>query len=224
VKIPGWEDRNSQDLGLEKLMKRLVLALLGLVLAVTTTVLPAAAQDSYTIKSGDVLRIEVLEDPSLNRSTLVLPDGNIALPLAGTLRASGLTLEQLQAAVAARMAPNFATTPTVYVGLDALAAPRPVTGTAAAAPMLDVYVIGEAAKPGKFQVKPGTTVLQFLAEIGGFSKFAATKRIQLRRTVAGVETTYLVNYKAIEAGAAGTGLGTIAAGDVFIIPQRHLFE
>ena len=203
-------------------MKRLVLALIGLVFAVTA----AAAQDSYKIKPGDVLRIEVLEDAGLNRSTLVLPDGRIALPLAGTVQASGMTLEQLQSTLAARIAPNFATTPTVYVGLDSLAAPRPATGSGAvAAPlMLDVYVIGEAAKPGKFQVKPGTTILQFLAEMGGFSQFAATKRIQLRRTTAGVETTYTVNYKAVEAGAAGTGLGTIAAGDVFIIPQRRLFE
>ena len=205
-------------------MKRLVLALMGLVFAASAAVLPAAAQDSYKIKPGDVLRIEVLEDASLNRSTLVLPDGRIALPLAGTVQASGMTLEQLQSTLAARIAPNFATTPTVYVGLDSLAAPRPGTGAVAAPLMLDVYVIGEAAKPGKFQVKPGTTILQFLAEMGGFSQFAATKRIQLRRTTAGVETTYTVNYKAVEAGAAGTGLGTIAAGDVFIIPQRRLFE
>lgn len=206
-------------------MKRLVLALIGLLFAVTATVLPAAAQDAYTIKPGDVLRIEVLEDPSLNRSTLVLPDGRISLPLAGTVQAAGMTLEQLQATLATRIAPNFATTPTVYVGLDSLAQPKPAGSGVAAAPlMLDVYVIGEAVKPGKFQVKPGTTVLQFLAEMGGFSNFAATKRIQLRRTTAGVETTYVINYKAVEAGAVGAGLGTIAAGDVFIIPQRRLFE
>lgn len=205
-------------------MKRLVLALMGLVLAVTA----AAAQDSYKIKPGDVLRVEVLEDPSLNRSTLVLPDGRIALPLAGTLQASGMTLEQVQGAIATRIAPNFAATPTVYVGLDSVAVPQPATGgtgVAATPLMLDVYVIGESAKPGKFQVRPGTTVLQFLAEMGGFSNFAATQRIQLRRTTAtGVETTYVINYKAVEAGATGTGLGTIAAGDVFIIPQRRLFE
>ena len=205
-------------------MKRLILALMGLVFAASAAVLPAAAQDSYKIKPGDVLRIEVLEDASLNRSTLVLPDGSIALPLAGTVQAGGLTLEQLQSAIAARIAPNFATTPTVYVGMDSLAVPNPDTGVAALPLMLDVYVIGETAKPGKFQVTPGTTILQFLAEMGGFSQFAATKRIQLRRTTAGIETTYMVNYKAVEAGAAGTGLGTIVAGDVFIIPQRRLFE
>ena len=38
-------------------------------------VAPAAAQDSYRLKSGDVLSIEVLEDPSLNREVLILPSG-----------------------------------------------------------------------------------------------------------------------------------------------------
>jgi polysaccharide biosynthesis/export protein len=38
--------------------------------------LQASAQEGgYLIRPGDVLRIEVLEDPGLNRSVLVAPDG-----------------------------------------------------------------------------------------------------------------------------------------------------
>ena len=48
--------------------------LLGLMLALFLA--PAAAlANSYNIQPGDVLQMEVLEDPSLNRSLLVLPDG-----------------------------------------------------------------------------------------------------------------------------------------------------
>jgi polysaccharide biosynthesis/export protein len=87
-------------------------------------------------------------------------------------------------------------------------------------------VVGEAAKSGKIGVAPGTTVLQFFAEMGGFSKFAATKRIQLRRTDAktGEETIYNLNYDAIEAGSSGAGSTTLADGDVIVVPQRKLFE
>ena len=35
--------------------------------------------------AGDVLNIEVLEDASLNRQALVLPDGRVTVPLAGNL-------------------------------------------------------------------------------------------------------------------------------------------
>ena len=87
-------------------------------------------------------------------------------------------------------------------------------------------MIGEGAKAGKLSVAPGTTVLQFFAEMGGFSKFAATKRIHLRRSDArtGKETSYLINYDAIESGTSKMGATVLRKGDVIVIPQRKLFE
>ena len=70
------------------------------------------------------------------------------------------------------------------------------------------------------QLAPGTTVLQAFAEMGGFSKFAATKRIQLRRGA----TTYKLNYDMIEAGTSTDGGTTLKDGDVIVVPQRKLFE
>jgi polysaccharide export outer membrane protein len=189
---------------------------------------PTLAQNGYRIKSGDVVRIEVLEDPNLNRSVLVLPDGRISVPLAGTVQASGLTLEELQANLVGKLAPNFAATPTVFVGIDSLSIPAvPVTNSSiVAAPFLiDVYMLGEAANPGKYEVGPGTTLLQFFAQSGGFSKFAATKRIQLRRVDAsGVERVYTFDYNAMERGAISNRTTVMAEGDVIIVPQRRLFE
>jgi polysaccharide export outer membrane protein len=201
-------------------MKQLIVALVGLVMAV----LPAAAQDTYQIKVGDVLSIEVLEDTTLNRSVLVAPDGRITLPLAGSVKVSGESVDQVQADLTAKLAPNFAAKPTVYVGISSVAAAKAVGGTASAK-TVNVYVIGQALKPGKYAIDRGTTILQFLAEIGGFTNYAATKRIQLHRVDAsGKEVVYTLNYGAVEAGAADTLTGTVANGDVFIIPPRHLFE
>jgi polysaccharide export outer membrane protein len=174
-----------------------------------------------------VLRVEVLEDPSLNRAALVAPDGRITMPLAGGIRASGRTVEAVQADLAARLTSSFAAAPTVFVSVERLAERLPAGVAAAApAPTITVYVMGEAAKPGKLQVAPGTTVLQLFAEMGGFGKFAATKRIQLRRTdsTTGGETTYRLNYNAIEAGTSTSGATTLQGGDVIVVPQRRLFE
>ena len=84
--------------------------------------------------------------------------------------------------------------------------------------------MGEAAKSGKISVAPGTTMLQMFAEMGGFSKFAATKRIQLRRAdkASGTEKVYSFNYKDIESGT--TKAGILMDGDVILVPQRKLFE
>ena len=197
-----------------------VLALPFLLAALTV---PATAQDGgYLIRSGDTLRIEVLEDPGLNRSVLVSPDGRITLPLAGGVRAAGKTVEAVQSELSARLVPN-------YVSIERIAervARGGGGGGVAAVPTLDIYVIGEAAKAGKLSVARGTTVLQFFAEMGGFSKFAATKRIQLRRTnpKTGEETSYTINYDAIENGSSRMGATVLMKGDVIVIPQRKLFE
>ena len=203
-----------------KLLKS-VLTLMVLVTAIPAT---GMAQASYKIHAGDVLQLEVLEDASLNRSLLVLPDGSITVPSGGTLTAAGFTVAQVQAAVTAALTPNFANPPTVYLAVGTLAPRVVATGGPVSAAVVAVYVLGEAAKPGRIDVPPGTTMLQFLAEAGGLSPFAATKRIQLRRTDAtGHETVYVFNYNAIMAGAAAPVV-ILQKGDVIVIPQRRLFE
>lgn len=180
------------------------------------------AQD-YRVRSGDVLQIEVLEDATLNRSAIVLPDGQISLPLVGSVRAAGRSLAEVQADLAARLAPNFATAPTVFVTLSALAERAPAT--ASAPRTMDIYVLGAANSPGKVDVKPGATLLQALAQAGGLSPFAAKKRIQLRRVdKSGNESVYKFDLDAIERGASGGGATRLMGGDVIVIPQRKLFE
>ena len=59
-----------------------------------------------------------------------------------------------------------------------------------------------SATPAWSRCEPGTTLLQAIALAGGLDRFAATKRIQLRRTdpATGQERLYLFNYNAVERG------------------------
>jgi polysaccharide biosynthesis/export protein len=196
--------------------------LLALVVVLPILASTAWAQD-YRVRSGDVLQIEVLEDATLNRTAIVLPDGQISLPLVGSVRAAGRSLSQVQSDLASRLAPNFASPPTVYVTLSALA--ERVPSTPAAARTIDIFVLGAANAPGKVEVKPGTTLLQALAQAGGVSPFGAKKRIQLRRVdKSGNENVYKFDLDAIERGEAGGGATKLVGGDVIVIPQRKLFE
>ncbi len=192
-------------------MKSIFTLLLALLLA-PIFALPASAQDSYRIRSGDVLRVEVLEDTTLNRTALVAPDGRVTLPLAGSIAASGRSIEAVQAEIAAKLAPNFASAPNVYVGIEQVG--EPATGSG-----MRVYVMGEAATPGLYTVRHGSNLLQVLAETGGFTRFAATNRIQVQR--GGHVMTF--NYRAVEEGAAARPM-VIKSGDVIVIPTRRLFE
>ena len=195
----------------------------GLVSATASFV---AAQDNYVIRPGDTLQIEVLEDSGLNRSTLVLPDGSISFPMVGTLSVKGRTVEQLGQSLGAALAPNFASPPNVYVSVASLTKTAP-RGTGTGSRKVEVYAIGEVTIPGMIEVKQGTTILQFLAESGGLTKFAAEKRIELHRTDSktGAITTYRFNYLTPAGGDSGISGGTkLAAGDVIKVPRRRLFE
>lgn len=205
-------------------MKRLFASLITAVFGIAAIMSPAHAE-GYALRAGDVVKIEVLEDPSLNRSVLVAPDGRISIPLVGTIKAAGLSVDAVGTAISSRIASNFSAPPSVFVSLERLAERTGGTGTGKAA-TITIYVIGEAAKAGKLEVAPGTTVLQLFAEMGGFGKFAATQRIQLRRTDAktGTDQVFKLNYDAIEAGTSKGGNTTLRNGDVFVIPQRKLFE
>ncbi|MGI9390916.1 MAG: polysaccharide biosynthesis/export family protein [Boseongicola sp.] len=186
----------------------------------------AYAQSQYQIQSGDTLQIEVLEDPSLNRTVLVLPNGSITFPFVGNVQAGGQTPGQVQGAITSGIASNFATQPTVFVTVQALRTRAAPTSGGGSRGTIDVYMLGEIGSPGEKSIRRGTTILQALASTGGFTKFAATKRILLRRTNprTGEQTVSRINYKAIADGASGGQDVVLADGDVIIVPERRLFE
>jgi len=183
------------------------------------------AQDIYRIKPGDTLQVEVLEDPSLNRNVLVLPDGSISFPMAGTVRAGGRSVDVVASTLSEEMTGNFAVAPTVLVSVAALA-PRDAPRAAAGPELMNIYIVGEANTPGRKEVLPGTTLLQFLAEAGGLSRFAAEKRIQLRRVDprSNQETVYRFNYRTMGGSDSISGTTVLAPGDVIVVPERRLFE
>ena len=186
---------------------------------------PATAQEGYQVRAGDVLRIEVIEDSSLNRSVLVAPDGSINVPLAGAIRARGRTLQSIQTDLANALAPNFATTPSVFVALERQVQRQPsIPQPPRPEPTIAIFTLGEVGSAGRIDVAEGTTVLQLFAQMGGFSRFAATSRIQLRRTENGQETIYTIDYRAIEEGRSDAGSLRLREGDVIVVPQRRLFE
>jgi polysaccharide export outer membrane protein len=206
-------------------MRQFLLALAALLpvvpaamLAAMLTAAPAQAQSaSYRIQPGDMLQLTVLEDASLNGQLLVTPDGRVSVPLAGTIRVAGQTVDTVETIIADQLASNFAVRPTVFVAL---------TSVDPSAGLFEIFVLGEVTSPGAREVRAGTTLLQALALAGGPDRFAATKRIQLRRTdpSTGQERLYLFNYNAVERGGSIQSMIALREGDVIIVPERRLFE
>lgn len=195
-------------------MKKILFTML---IALLSAPFALAQSASYRIQPGDVLAITVLEDDTLNQQVLVTPDGRISMPLAGSVQAAGNSVQTVESTIADRLASNFAVRPSVFVSVaevdeDGLTFP--------------IYVVGEVTAPGVQEVETGTNLLQAIALAGGPDRFAATKRIQLRRIDAatGREKLYIFNYNAVERGGAIQSMITLREGDVIVVPERRLFE
>lgn len=182
--------------------------------------------DDYFLKEGDVIEVTVREDPGLNRRLMIGPDGKVNMALAGVVIAAGNTVEAVQNDIFRRLQSSFVADPTVTVSLVALGAgdASGLLGGDGALDSKTIFVMGRVARPGPYSVDRSIGVLQALSLAGGFDDFAATKRIQVRRTENGQETVHLFNYDDVEDGELAQSNIELLDGDTIVVPKRGLFE
>ena len=109
--------------------------------------------DSYQIGPGDVLHISVWKEEDMQLDVLVTPDGGITFPLAGEIKASGLTTKAITE---------------VLVGKLKRYIPHPIVTVSVLKSVSNkVYVIGKVNRPGEFTATGYLDVLQALTMAGG---------------------------------------------------------
>ncbi len=113
-----------------------------------------AASTAPRLQGGEKIRINVFNEPGLSGDYDVDQSGFISLPLAGTIRAVGLTQSQLELDLALKFRSQYLRNPKVTVTILQF---RPI------------YVVGEVEKPGEYPYKSGLNVLTALALAGGAS-------------------------------------------------------
>jgi polysaccharide biosynthesis/export protein len=178
----------------------------------------AKAQESRAaLQPGDVVSITVYQDPKLDRQVLIGPTGMISFPLAGQIRAGGLTPAALENVLKARLKGKFSEEPDVTVSLVGL---KPLEEDLKP----KIFITGEVLRPGPFVMQQRLNVMQAIAVAGGFSPFAAKQRIQLRRKIDGVESIFVFNYNDFFSGRNFENNISLRAGDVIIVPEKGLFE
>ncbi len=112
------------------------------------------ATPAYRFYPGDEIEIVVFSAPELNRNVTVGPDGRIALPLVGAVRAADLTADELHDALVSAYAaqlrmPELSVTPRTYSSRQ-------------------VFVGGEVARPGIYEMPAQIDAFQAVALAGGF--------------------------------------------------------
>lgn len=176
---------------------------------------------AQTVRPGDTLDISVWQDPKLDRKVVVTPDGSIALPLVGHLKAGGMTLQALESELQKRLQKNYTGQLDITVSLAATA---PALSPEDDQTQARVFVTGEVARPGPYVIKPQTNIVQAITQAGGLGPFAARRRIQVHRQIKGGDSILLFDYLAFQNGTGTTDNINLRTGDIIIVPERGLFE
>jgi polysaccharide export outer membrane protein len=162
-----------------------------------------------------------LQDPKLDRQVVVDPSGQIAFPLAGHIRARGLTPQAVEHMLKEKLKSNYKDENLdVTVSFVTASKPDPVEDDLKP----KIFITGEVLRPGSYIVRQRTTLMQAISLAGGLGPYAAKRRLQVRRRFGGDETIFVFDYRAYEAGADLEGNITLHAGDVIMVPERGLFE
>jgi len=170
----------------------------------------AAAADAYKLNPGDVLQISVWKEEGLQQQVLVLPDGEISFPLAGHIKAAGLSPEQLQNVLQKRLK-NFFADPVITVTVVQVGGNK-------------IYVIGQVRNPGEFPANRPVDVMQALSLAGGLTTFAADGDIKvLRRDPNGKQRALAFNYSEVSKGNRLETNVLLQPGDVVVVPTSGIF-
>jgi polysaccharide export outer membrane protein len=163
----------------------------------------ALSQD-YVIGAEDSVEVQVWKNPDLSRTVTVRPDGKISLPLIGDVPAAGQTATQLTETVTEKLKTYYRE-------------PAQVTVIVNQVNSYAIYVLGEVKTQGKQVVRSGTTFLQAISLAGGFTSYAATSKITLRRrSSTGKETAISIRYKDVLNGRQANPV--VKPGDTIIVP------
>ena len=131
--------------------------------------IPATAeQDEYRIGAQDLIEISVFQVQELTRSVRVNAQGMITLPLLGQVRAGGLTANELETQLAAKLSENLLQDPQVNVFVKEFVSQR-------------VVVDGSVVKIGAYPLSGKTTLLQVVAMAGGLDPLADPTTVHIFR-------------------------------------------
>jgi protein involved in polysaccharide export with SLBB domain len=157
--------------------------------------LALAATEPATLQPGDKINIVVFGEEGLGGQYEVDQAGQVSLPLAGTIKAQGMTQSQLEQALAKKFRSEYLKHPKVTVTIASLA---------------PYYIIGEVKEPGQKSYRSGLNVLTAIAIAGGPTYRASRNTVEIQHR----SETKMQEYP-LSASVP------VLPGDVIKVPERY---
>lgn len=169
----------------------------------------ADAESFYRLEVSDTLEIKYRYTPEYNTTVQIRPDGFVSLPIVGDIKLQGLTVGDARREIARRAEARLHD-PELTVELKDFQKPRFVVG-------------GQVDKPGQFELRGRTTVLEAVSMAGGFKPSAKHSQVILfRRYDEERAVTRLINAKELTKVKGAAEDPVLRPGDFIYVPQNRI--
>ena len=155
---------------------------------------PRVSPGPYLLGTSDQIHVQVYNEPTISGDYTIDGAGFLSIPVAGRVKAAGLTTERLERRLVAKLNSGILKDARVTVQVNNYA---------------PFYIRGEVKKPGEFPYKPGLTLGDAVALAGGYTYRADESKAFIRSAGAGTEITRPLNVDP-----------PIAPGDNIRVPER----
>ena len=154
----------------------------------------ASAPAGYVLGPNDYVAVEVFGEDDLRTNGRLNPEGNLSVPLLGSVHLAGLTLTQAASKLTELYSRDYLVNPRVNVILQSYAKRR-------------FSILGQVGRPGSYEMPEGSPggidLLEAIALAGGYTRIAAPERITVRRQSANGDRIFKVNAKKFNKGSGG---------------------
>ena len=123
----------------------------------------ARAQD-YIVGEGDVLKILVYDNDDLTTTERVSGEQVITIPLIGQVHVKGLSISQIADEIKSLLADGYLVNPHVSIFIEEYRS-------------RNVTILGQISKPGLYELREETTLLELLSTAGGIKDGAGGEAI-----------------------------------------------
>jgi protein involved in polysaccharide export with SLBB domain len=167
-----------------------------------------SAPPGYILSPNDQVAVEVFGEDDLRTNGRLNPEGNLSVPLLGSVHLAGLTLTQAAAKITELYGRDYLVNPKVNVMLLNYARRR-------------FSILGQVNRPGSYEMPEsspgGIDLLEAVAMAGGYTRIAAPERITVRRHDASGDHVFKVNAKRFTKGSGGGFL--VEPGDTITVGE-----
>jgi polysaccharide export outer membrane protein len=190
----------------------LILSLLA-VSAYSADTTPAApdVDGDYRVQPGDTVRVQIYQEPDLDREIRVSKEGEIFLPLIGRLIVKDETIRRVEQVVHILYDRKYLVNPQVNI-------------TVVKYRQRTVNVMGSVNSPQAIDFPPEQplNLLDAIARCGGFNRYANRKSVRLTRTFGdGHKETFTINADELIAGRKDENW-VLLSDDVIYVPESIL--